>query len=84
MADIANLKVGTNTYAIKDSTARTNASNAQSTANSAESKADQALLDSAEVDTKLQGTEIVGTYTSNTETLEISLEIGTVSSSIGT
>lgn len=45
--DIANLKVGNNTYGIKDTTARTNASNAQQTANSAEAKADQAIQDSA-------------------------------------
>lgn len=99
MADIANLKVNNNTYAIKDSQARTNASNAQTTANSAEAKADQAILDSAtaqstansanttansaltsatNANTKIDGTQLVGTYTSGTETLEISLEIGSV------
>lgn len=40
MADIANLKIGTNTYGIKDTTART-------TASSAETKSDQAIADSA-------------------------------------
>lgn len=55
--DIANLKVGNNTYGIKDSTARTNASNAN---------------------TKIDGASIVGEYTSGTETLEISLELGEI------
>ena len=40
MADIANLKVGNSVYSIKDSTARTTASNA-------DTKADQAINDSA-------------------------------------
>lgn len=62
--DIANLKVGNNTYGIKDTTARTNAQNAQTTANSA--------------NTKIDGASIVGEYTSGTETLEISLELGEV------
>ena len=47
MADIANLKVGTTTYSLKDNTARTNASNALQTANNADTKADQAIADSA-------------------------------------
>lgn len=55
--DITNLKVGNNTYGIKDSTARTNAQNAN---------------------TKIDGASIVGAYTSGTETLEISLELGTI------
>lgn len=45
--DISNLKIGINTYAIKDSTARQTAQSAQTTANSADAKADQAILDSA-------------------------------------
>lgn len=90
--DISNLKVGNNTYGIKDSTARTNAQNAQQTANSANAKADQAILDSAtaqstantantsatNANTKIDGASIVGQYTSGTETLEISLELGVV------
>lgn len=55
--DISNLKIGTNSYAIKDSTARTTASNANK---------------------KIDNAKIKGTYTDSTETLEISLEIGTV------
>lgn len=97
MADIANLKVGTNTYTIKDTTARTSAGNALSTANNADSKADQAIADSAtatstansaqttanaaqssatSANTKIDGAKIIGTYTSGTETLEVSLELG--------
>lgn len=90
--NISNLKVGNNTYGIKDSTARTNAQNAQQTANSANAKADQAILDSAtaqstantantsatNANTKIDGASIVGQYTSGTETLEISLELGVV------
>lgn len=70
--DIANLKVGNNTYGIKDSTARTNAQNAQSTANTANTNAQNA-------NTKIDGSSLVGEYTSGTETLEISLEIGSLS-----
>lgn len=69
--DIANLKVGNNTYGIKDTTARTNAQNAQTTANSASTIATNA-------NTKIDGASIVGEYTSGTETLEISLELGEV------
>lgn len=78
MADVSNIKIGGNSYAIKDPTARTNASNA-------DNKADQAILDAAAADTKatnanikIDGASITGTYTSNTETLEISLTLGTV------
>lgn len=85
MADIANLKIQNNLYSIKDSTAR-------NTANNAETKADQAILDSASAqntansastsatnaNTKIDGAEIVGTYTSATETIEISLSLGSV------
>lgn len=79
MADISNLKIGANTYSIKDSTART-------TANNADTKADQAIVDVAtattkanNANTKIDGASVVGTYTSQTETLEISLELGSVS-----
>ena len=93
MADIANLKVGSSVYSIKDSTART-------TANNADVKADQAINDSAvaqakateaknsaatantsanNANTKIDNSKIIGTYTENTQTLEVSLEIGTVS-----
>ena len=64
MTDIANLKIGNNLYSIKDSTART-------TANNADTKATNA-------NTKIDGTNLIGTYTSETETLKISLEIGSV------
>lgn len=56
--DIVNLKIGNNTFSIKDPTARTSATNAN---------------------TKIDGASVLGTYTSETETLEISLEIGTIS-----
>lgn len=83
MASISNLKVGENLYAIKDPTARTTAENA-------DTKADQAILDSASASntantantnansalTKINGSKIVGNYTESTETLEINLEIG--------
>lgn len=85
MADISNLKIGTNLYSIKDPTART-------TANNADTKADQAIIDASQAqstansadtkatnaNTKIDGTNLIGTYTSGTETLEISLEIGSV------
>ena len=79
MADISKLKVGANTYDIKDPSAR-------STANNADSNASQAILDAAaaqssanNANTKIDGAKVIGTYTSGTELLEISLEIGTVS-----
>lgn len=71
MADISKLKVGANTYDIKDPTART-------TANNADGNASQAILDSSEANAKIDGASIVGTYTSGTETLEISFQKGSV------
>lgn len=83
MADIANLKIGANSYAIKDTTAR-------STAGNADSKADQALLDASSADTKatnantkIDGASITGSYTGGTETLELSLTLGTVAQNNG-
>lgn len=52
-------------------TANTNAQNAQTTANSASTSASNA-------NTKIDGASIVGEYTSGTETLEISLELGEI------
>lgn len=72
MADISKLKVGTNTYDIKDPTAR-------NTANNADNNASQAILDSAEANAKITGAKVLGTYTSGTETLELSLELGSTS-----
>ena len=86
MSDISNLKIGNNVYSIKDATART-------TANNADTKADQAIIDSSSAqstantantsatnaNTKIDGASVTGTYTAGTETLEISLSIGTVS-----
>ena len=90
MADISNLKIGTNTYSIKDPTARTTASNA-------DTKSDQAIADSATAisdaaaaqstantanstantaNTKITGAKVIGTYTDSTETLEVSLQLG--------
>lgn len=69
MADISKLKIGSNTYDIKDPTARTTAGNA-------DSNASQAILDSAEANAKINGANVIGTYTSGTETLEISLQLG--------
>lgn len=71
MADISKLKVGANTYDIKDPTAR-------NTANNADGNASQAILDSSEANAKIDGAKVLGTYTSGTETLEISLELGSV------
>ena len=70
MADISKLKIGANTYDIKDPSAR-------NTANNADSNASQAILDSAEANAKINGAKVIGTYTSGTETLEVSLELGT-------
>ena len=92
MPDIANLKIGDNSYGIKDTTAR-------NTANSAEVKSDQAILESSKANTsatnaqnsannaqtsadnantKIDNSKIIGTYTESTETIEISLQIGSI------
>lgn len=71
MADISKLKVGANTYDIKDPTAR-------NTANNADNNASQAVLDSAEANAKIDGASLIGTYTSGTETLELSFQKGSV------
>ena len=71
MADISKLKVGSSTYDIKDPTAR-------NTANNADGNASQAILDSSQANAKIDGAKVIGTYTSGTETLEISLELGSV------
>ena len=71
MADISKIKIGSSTYDVKDPTAR-------NTANNADGNASQALLDSAEANSKIDGAKVIGTYTSGTETLEISLELGTI------
>lgn len=75
MADISKLRVQSTTYDIKDPTAR-------STANNADNNASQALLDSAEANTKIDGAKIIGTYTSGTETLEVSLELGAINGGV--
>lgn len=69
MADISKIKVGSTTYDIKDPTAR-------NTANNADGNASQAILDSAEANAKINGASVIGTYTSGTELLEISLQLG--------
>lgn len=71
MADISKIKIGSSTYDVKDPTAR-------NTANNADGNASQALLDSSEANSKIDGAKVIGTYTSGTETLEISLELGAV------
>ena len=75
MADISKLRVQSTTYDIKDPTAR-------STANNADNNASQALLDSAEANTKIDGAKIIGTYTAGTETLEVSLELGAINGGV--
>lgn len=90
MADIANLKIGTNVYAIKDSSARTTAQNAdtksdqaiqdsataQATATSAQSTANSASSSATSANKKIDGAKITGTYTESTETVEITLSLG--------
>ena len=71
MADISKLKIGSNTYDIKDPSTR-------NIANNADSNASQAILDTSEANAKIDGAKVIGTYTSGTETLEISLELGSV------
>ena len=81
MSDISNLKIGNNIFSIKDPTARTTATNA-------DTKADQAIIDSStalnkaneanqnatNANTKINNAKIIGNYTENTETIEILLK----------
>lgn len=76
MSDISNLKIGANTYGIKDRTART-------TANNADNNASSAIQQSAQTEAKLANSKITGTYTQQTETLEIALEIGSINNGGG-
>ena len=82
MSDISNLKIGNNIFSIKDPTARTTATNA-------DTKADQAIIDSStalnkaneanqnatNANTKIDNAKIIGNYTENTETIEILLQL---------
>ena len=82
MSDISNLKIGNNIFSIKDPTARTTATNA-------DTKADQAVIDSStalnkaneanqnatNANTKIDNAKIIGNYTENTETIEILLQL---------
>ena len=68
MPDISNLKIGLNSYSIKDPTARTTANTNASTA----------ITNAQNANTKIDNSKIVGNYTSATETIEIALEIGSV------
>lgn len=79
MADISKLKVGANTYDIKDTSARSTASNADGNASQAILDAAAAQSSANNANTKIDGASIKGTYTSGTELLEISLELGSVS-----
>lgn len=88
MPDISNLKIGTNSYSIKDQTARTASINAdtksdqaiadsataQATANSAQSTATNAQSTATDALTKINNAKIIGNYTNSTETLEIALD----------
>ena len=90
MPDVSNLKVGSNIYSIKDATARTSASSAQSqannalsiantaktTADTANSTANNALSIANETSDDLENTNLIGTYASETETLEYKLQKG--------
>ena len=76
MPDVSNLKVGQNTYNIKDTTARTSAQTAQNTADTANTNAEHAITLATETDDKLTNTTLIGDYTTETETLEYKLQIG--------
>lgn len=90
MNEFSKITIGANTYNVKDPTARTNVTNAINLANSAQETADsanntavsaEALATTANntantTNTKLTNTKIIGTYTSSSETLDISLMIG--------
>ena len=92
MADISNIKVGTVSYSIKDTIARTTATNADtksdqaisdaakatSTASAAQTTANNAQTSATNANTKIDNAKVIGTYTETTDTLEISLEIGDI------
>lgn len=92
MPDISNLKIGTNVYSIKDSSARTTAQNAdtksdqaiqdsataQASASSAQTTANNANTSANNANIKIDGAKVSGVYTESTETVEIKLILGGV------
>lgn len=70
MADFANIKIGQNVYGVKDKTARDQSS-------SAETKADLAIQNVESLKVALPTSTLNGVYTTQTETLEITLNIVT-------
>ena len=71
--DISILKIGENSYNIKDETARTEASQASATANKASTTASQANQNSQTAINRLNATTLVATYTEEDETLALSV-----------
>lgn len=66
MADFSKIKIGSNTYDVKDATARSTASEAKTTAESAETTANSALA-------QVEGIALTDTYDSTTEILTLSV-----------
>ena len=90
--DISNIKIGTNSYSIKDTSARTTANNAdtkavqaindsavaQAEATEAKNSANTANTSATKANTKIDNAQITSVYTESTETIEIKLKIGEV------
>lgn len=74
MSEVSKINLYGDEYTIKDSTARTNASNAQSTANSAQETANSAQASATSNATKIGNIareSIVISYNSNNESIDI-------------
>lgn len=76
MNNVSIIKVGNNSYNIKDETARSIATQANTKAENAQTTADSALTLGTDADNKITNSKIIDTYDMSTETLDISLEIG--------
>ena len=76
MNNVSIIKVGDNSYNIKDETARNTANQANTKAENAQTTANSALSIGNNADNKITNSKIIGTYDMSTETLDISLEIG--------
>lgn len=77
--DVSKLKIGENSYDIKDTKARTDASTALTNANSALTQSGIANTNATNALNKINNTKIVGTYNAENFELEISLDTNVVS-----
>ena len=73
MEDVQILKIGEKSYQIKDETARTTANSAETKARNAEQTANTASKNATSALNKINNIKLEGTYTSESETLTLSI-----------